>query len=112
MTATIDEDRDEIRHLWLKSEESRNDPDAEVANALIRAAVAIADHWNAQGRIIELMSPLLDESEDRHVRYAAASVLLNHGQPDLAIPVLETVGVPEAKVILRRWRRQQQTQQS
>ena len=109
MTATIDQDRDEVRSLLLKAEERvRNDPNADASNALVSAAVAIADRWHAEGQIVELLSPLLDDDEDRQVRYSVASVLLQRGQPDLAVPVLETVGVPEAKFLLRKWRREQQ----
>lgn len=42
-TATIDQDREEVRSLLLKAEERvRADPDAEASNALTKAAVAIA----------------------------------------------------------------------
>ncbi len=109
-TATIDQDREEVRSLLLKAEERiRADPDAEASNALTKAAVAIADRWDAEGRLVELLSPLLAEQEHRQVRYSVASVLLHRGHSDLAVPALESVGVPEAKFLLRKWRREQES---
>lgn len=106
-TATIEQDRNEVRNLLQQAEERvRTDPDAEASNALTRAAVAIADRWAVEGRLAELLSPLLSEPEHRWVRYSAASILLHRGHAGLAVPVLETVRVPEARFLLRKWRRE------
>lgn len=101
-------DRDEIRRLFqLVDEPAPDDPQAVRTNRLIDTAVEIADHWNARGRLVELLTPLLEVGEADWVRYGCASVLLNRGHEDLAVPVLESIDRPEARMLLDYWRRQQ-----
>lgn len=110
MSTTIDQDRDAVRELLIKAEAllSSGDPDAKATNATTAEAAAIAQRWESRGQIVDLLHPLLADAEDKPVRFGAATYLLSRGHSDLAVPVLETVGMAEAKVVLRRWRRQQE----
>ncbi len=111
MESTIDHDRETVRRLLLEAEQRlRADPDAEASNAAVDAAVEIADRWHAEGRIVDLLAPLLNDAESKRFRYNVASVLLHRGHPEIAVPALESAGIAEAKVILRHWRRQQAPQ--
>jgi hypothetical protein len=106
--ATIEEDREAVRRLFLQADEPGDDEEATRANAAIAAAVEIADRWAESSQLVDLLTPLLADSEKDWTRYSAAAVLLNRGHADLAIPTLETVDIFEAEVVLRRWRKQHQ----
>ncbi len=107
---TIDQDRDEVRRLLLQAEAQRKDgdPDAKAANASTAAMEGIAQRHAADGQLLDLLSPLLSEAEDKEVRFGAATFLLGHDHAELAVPVLETVGLAKAKIVLSYWRRQQE----
>lgn len=104
--ATIDEDRNEVRHQLREAERllSGDDPEATASNAATATMEAIAARHDAAGHLVELLA----ETEDKHVRFGAATFLLSRGHADLAVPVLETIDVLEASIILAQWRRRQQ----
>lgn len=107
---TIDEDRDEVRRLLLLSGAQRRDgdPDATAANASTAEMESIAQRHEAEGRLLELLSPLLSDGEDQEVRFGAATFLLGHAHADSALPVLESLDLAKARIVLSYWRRQQQ----
>lgn len=51
----------------------------------------VAEIWEEQGRIFDLLDPLLDDREPESMRFAAAAYLLEHGYEDEAVPVLERI---------------------
>ncbi|GAB3747943.1 hypothetical protein [Microlunatus parietis] len=108
--ATLDEDRNEVRHQLLEAERllSGDDPEATASNAATAKMEAIAARHDAAGHLVELLAPLLAEAEDKQVRFGAATFLLSRGHADLAVPVLETIDVLEASIVLAQWRRRQQ----
>lgn len=108
MPATIDGDRNTVRDLLIEAEAHiRDSADAESANAATIEAEKIVERRRADGRAVELLSPLLQEAEPEHVRLDAATYLLNHGHAELAVPVLESIELVRARVTLSHWRRQQ-----
>jgi hypothetical protein len=60
---------------------------AKLANAETAAANAIASQWGKQGRVTELLAPLLSHPSEA-ARYGAAATLLNFGAPETAVAVL------------------------
>ena len=79
---------------------------AKLANAETAAANAIAAQWANEGRVGDLLLPLLSHHSER-ARYGAAATLLNYGAPEKAISVLRELAsnprgliAPTAKLLL------------
>lgn len=79
---------------------------AKLANAEAAAANAIASHWGKQGRVTELLAPLLPHPSEA-ARYGAAATMLNYGAPEKAVAVLRDLATtargliaPTAKLLL------------
>lgn len=102
----VDESRDAIRSLLLDAEARiRISASAEESNAATEYAVAIADYWEREGRLLELLTPLTEEQEPDQVRFGAASLLLHRGHAEMALPVLAALEAIEAKALLMIWER-------
>jgi hypothetical protein len=71
----------------------------------------VAAQWDELGRILELLHPLLDDTEPESMRFAASSYLFQHGLAEEAVPVLESIRdrdgslAAEAGAMVDRWRR-------
>lgn len=103
-------DRQSFRQHVVESERLAAADDIDAANAETDALSTVAAPWEESGRLVEFLTPLLNETEDRAVRFAAASYLFHHGYQDEAVPALEAIrngrGLESitARVILDKWR--------
>jgi hypothetical protein len=107
-------DREEFRRHVAEADRLARGPapDADAANAETAALETLTEPWKAQGRLVELLSPLLEESEP--IQFNAASILLGAGHADVAVPALEALrdraAGPEglsARLVLDYWRRRE-----
>jgi hypothetical protein len=104
----MNDDRDAVRRLLTEADAFIQSADSETANEVTADAEVIVKRWDAAGQLVEFLSPLLDTSETDPVRFGAASYLLHLGHADLAVPVLESLDMLGADVLLADWRRRQQ----
>lgn len=88
---TAEDDRNAFRRNVLESERLAAANDVKGANARTDALVTVAAPWERDGRLVEFLEPLLADTEDRAVRFAAASFLFHHGHQDEAVPTLEAI---------------------
>ncbi|WP_152362730.1 hypothetical protein [Microlunatus speluncae] len=108
-----DIDRATFRAHVSLSRQLLEDGDPAAADAEAERGERVAERWDESGRIIDLLKPLLDDTEPESMRFAAASYLFEHGYDQDAVPVLESVrdhGGPtaaEARALVDRWRRDQ-----
>lgn len=84
-----DVDRERLRAEIENAEQQAASHDVDAANTTIEATRKITTPWESEGRLTELLRPLIDAREPQPVRYYAASELLQHGDSDHAVPVLE-----------------------
>lgn len=109
--ATIEDDRETVRHLLTAAQKllDSGDPEATASNAASKEAESIMKRRESKGEALDLLTPLLSAEEPVGVRFGAASFLMSRGHADLAAPVLESLDLVEAKMVLDYWRRQQGT---
>ncbi|MGH3385808.1 MAG: hypothetical protein ACRDO1_14615 [Nocardioidaceae bacterium] len=103
-----DADREAFREQVAESERHLRNGDADAANAVVDGIGTLIEPWKASGDLVDLLAPLIVESETLPVRYQAAACLLFGGHPDAALPMLESIrdGYPEAGIVLDYWRRE------
>lgn len=104
---TIDAERAAVRDHLLTAKEFAHAGDLDSAAAATASADAIVERRAADGDLIDLLAPLLDVDERRHVRYAAAAYLCARGEHQLARPVLSEIAnagkgpeAPKARALL------------
>lgn len=104
---TIDAERAAVREHLLAAKESAHAGDLDAAAEATRQADAVVERRAADGDLIDLLAPLLDPDERRHVRYAAAAYLCAHGEHQIARPVLNEIAnagkgpeAPKARALL------------
>lgn len=106
-----DIDRATFRAHVSLSRQLLEDGDPAASEAEAARGERVAARWDELGRILELLHPLLDDTEPESMRFAAATYLLEHGLADEAVPVLESVRdqdgnlAAEAGALVDRWRR-------
>jgi hypothetical protein len=86
-----DQDREKFREHLRESDRYFDADDVDRANAESEAAEGVLAPWEAEGREVEFLTPLLEASETRGVRLAAAAGLYYTGHQDAAVPVLEEI---------------------
>ncbi|MGH3383627.1 MAG: hypothetical protein ACRDO1_03530 [Nocardioidaceae bacterium] len=105
-------DREAFRQHVRESDRYVAEHDVKRANAETDALTRVGTPWQAAGRLLELLSPLMDGSEPRNVRFAAASYLFHAGHESDAAPTLDEIRnepgleAVTARVLLDKWRRQ------
>jgi len=87
-----DRDRERFREHLRESDRYFKTGDANAANAETDALDTVLAPWKAGGREVEPLSALVEPSEPRNVRFAAASALFYNGHEDLGVPVREEIG--------------------
>ncbi len=111
ITMNPDIDRATFRaHLSL-SRQLLEDGDPAAADAEAARGERVAERWADLGRIIDLLKPLLDDTEPESMRFAAASYLFQHGYGEDAVPILESIrdddglNAAAARAMVDEWRR-------